>query len=104
MKYYSVAEVTVTDRAWVRGYVADVTELVQRYGGRYLARTSRFEKIEGTRPSEQVLLIIEWPSKTVAESFYRSDDYRPYRERRRAGSRTESVLVAGEDINNVANI
>jgi|SRR5687768_1646680 uncharacterized protein (DUF1330 family) len=102
MKYYSVAEITVTDRGWVRDYVATVTGLVQRYGGRYLARTSRFEKIEGSRPTEQVFLIIEWPSKTVAESFYGSDEYRPYRERRLAGSRTESVLVAGEDINYVA--
>jgi uncharacterized protein (DUF1330 family) len=102
MRYYSVAEITVTERGWVRDYVATVTDLVQRYGGRYLARTSRFEKVEGTRPTGQVFLIIAWPSKAVAEAFYGSDDYRPYRERRRAGSRTESVLVEGEDINNVA--
>jgi uncharacterized protein (DUF1330 family) len=104
MRYYTVAEITITDRGWVREYVATVTGLVQRYGGRYLARTSRFEKVEGTRPTEQLFLLIEWPSKTVADSFYESDDYRPYRERRLAGSRSESVLVAGEDVNNVAEM
>ncbi len=40
MKYYAVAEVEVTDPAWVRDYIADVTAMVERHGGRYLARTA----------------------------------------------------------------
>jgi uncharacterized protein (DUF1330 family) len=104
MKYYSVAEITITDRSWVRDYVTNVTAMVERHGGRYLARTPRFEKIEGVRPTAQIFLIIEWPSKAVADTFYDSDEYRPYRERRIAGAQNESVLVAGEDVNNVARM
>jgi uncharacterized protein (DUF1330 family) len=104
MKYYSIAEITITDRSWVRDYVTDVTAMVERWGGRYLARTPRFEKVEGVRPTGQIFLIVEWPSKAVAEAFFDSEEYRPYRERRRAGAENEFVLVAGEDVNNVAQI
>ena len=97
MRYYAVAEIDITDSGWVEDYVANVTGLVQARGGRYLARTPRIEKLEGERPVSGVFLIIEWPSKEVAEAFYECEEYRPYRESRVRGARNEFVLVAGED-------
>ncbi len=104
MKHYAVAELDITDPSWVRDYVAEVTPMVEARGGRYLARTARVEQIEGERTPPQVLLIIEWPSKPAADEFYESEEYRPYRESRRAGARNEFLLVAGEDVNGVAKI
>jgi uncharacterized protein (DUF1330 family) len=104
MKHYAVAELDVTDRGWAREYVASVTSMVERRGGRYLARTATIEKLEGERPAPQLFLIIEWPSKELADEFYESEEYRPYREARRAGARNEFALVAGEDVNGVAKI
>jgi uncharacterized protein (DUF1330 family) len=104
MKYYAVAELDVTDPSWVRDYVTNVTPIVERRGGRYLARTAAVEKIEGERPTPQLLLIVEWPSKDAAEEFYDSEEYRPYREARRLGARNEFLLGAGEDGNGVAQI
>ena len=49
-------------------------------------------------------MIIEWTSREVAEEFYDSDEYRPYREDRRKGATNEFVLVAGEDVNNLAQM
>jgi uncharacterized protein (DUF1330 family) len=40
MKYYSVAEIEMTDQGWVRTYVQNFTRLVEQRGSRYLARTS----------------------------------------------------------------
>lgn len=104
MKHYAVADLDVTDPAWVSDYVAQVTPMVERRGGRYLARTATIERIEGERTPPQVLLIIEWPSKEVAEEFYDSEEYRPHREARRQGARNEFLLIAGEDVNGVARI
>ena len=115
MKYYAIAEIDITDPSWVRDYVANVTAIVERQGGRYLARTGKIEHIEsegegeaergeGARKPPQALVLIEWPSKEVAEAFYESDEYRPYRESRRAGASNEFFLVAGEDVNGVARI
>jgi len=104
VKYYSVAEMEITDRSWVAEYVKNVTKMVEQRGGRYLARTSRVEKVEGERKLPQVLLIIEWPSQETARAFYESEEYRPYREARIAGAKNEFLLVAGEDVTKTAHI
>ncbi|HEX4563304.1 MAG TPA: DUF1330 domain-containing protein [Solirubrobacteraceae bacterium] len=104
MKYYTLAELSVTERGWARDYVEQVTPMVERYGGRYLARTNAFEKLEGEREPAEVVLLIEWPDEEAAGAFYESEEYRPYRERRLAGSRGEFLLVAGADVNQLARI
>jgi uncharacterized protein (DUF1330 family) len=104
VKYYAVAEMNITDRAWVADYVRDVTPMVQRHGGRYLARTSTVEKLEGERTPPQVFLLVEWPSREAATAFYESEEYRPYRESRIAGALNEFVLLAGEDVTGAARI
>jgi uncharacterized protein (DUF1330 family) len=104
MRYYAVAELDVTDPSWVAAYVAEVTPMVERHGGRYLARTNRVEQVEGERRPPQVMLIIEWPSKAAADAFYESDEYRAHREARRLGARNEFRLIAGEDVNGAARV
>ncbi len=104
MKYYAVAEMDVTDPSWISDYVANVTCMVERRGGRYLSRTVKIEKVEGERTPPQVIVLIEWPSKEVADEFYASEEYRPYREARGLGARNEFLLVAGEDVNGLARI
>jgi uncharacterized protein (DUF1330 family) len=104
VKYYSVAELDVTDRGWARDYIANVTPMVERNGGRYLARTPNAERLEGDRPLPHVFLIIEWPSKEAATTFYQSEEYAPYLERRLAGSKAQFLLVPGEDANKVAKL
>jgi uncharacterized protein (DUF1330 family) len=106
MKYYAVGELAVTDGAWVRDYVGEVTGMVERHGGRYLSRTTRVEQLEAEAGREvpQLLMIIEWPSKEAAEAFYESEAYRPHREARRAGARNAFFLIPAEDSNGVARI
>jgi uncharacterized protein (DUF1330 family) len=104
MKHYGVIELDVSDPAWTREYVANVTGMVESRGGRYLARTTKIEHTEGEGTQPQLFVLLEWPSKEVADEFYECEEYRPYREARRAGSRTDIYLVAGEDVNGVANI
>lgn len=104
MKCYAVAELDVTDRSWVREYIHEVTRMVERRGGRYLARANDLQRLEGERENRQIFLIIEWPSKEAAKAFYDSEEYRPYRSRRLAGSKGDFVLVSGNDIHKLANI
>jgi uncharacterized protein (DUF1330 family) len=96
MKYYSVAEIEMTDQGWVRTFVKYFTRLVEERGGRYLARTSEIEQLEGERMIPQIFLIIEWPSKDVAKGFYECDKYRPYRQSRIRERRVSSCLWPGK--------
>ena len=104
MKYYFVGELNVIDRGWAQDYIANVTPMVERYGGRFLARTNTIERLEGKRQNPHVILIIEWPSQESALAFYKSEEYQPFLKNRLAGSVGDLVLVAGEDINQVAGI
>lgn len=97
MKYYAVAEVSVTDPNWVPEYLANVTSILESYGGRYLARTGDYEIMEGEADRHQTSIILDFPSKDAAYSFYNSEEYRPYRDARIAGSTSRFYFVAGED-------
>ncbi len=98
MKYYLIAELEITDQSWVSDYLKNVTGMVERHGGRYLARTPKVERIEGERKPAGIFVVVEWPSRESAMAFYESAEYRPYRQKRIAGARNEFFLVAGEDI------
>ncbi len=102
MKYYLIAELEITDQSWVSDYLKNVTGMVERHGGRYLARTPKVEpkveRIEGERKAAGIFVIVEWPSKESAMAFYESEEYRPYRQKRIDGAINEFFLVAGEDI------
>lgn len=104
VKCYAVVDVTLRDPGWVRDYVTNVTGMVERCGGRYLARTGRIERLEGDRPAPTATVLIEWPSKQAAVAFYESEEYRPYRESRIAGAESDFALIAGEDVNELAHI
>ena len=104
MKYYFIGEIEVTDQSWVPDYVKNVTGMVERWGGRYLARTPLVERVEGGRKAPAMVVILEWPSKEKAMAFYESEEYRPYRQVRIAGAKNEFLLVAGEDIAKAAQI
>jgi uncharacterized protein (DUF1330 family) len=104
VKYYLIGEIEVTDQSWVPEYVKNVTGMVERWGGRYLARTPLIEKIEGARTPLPMVVIVEWPSKESAVKFYESEEYGPYRENRLGGARNEFLLVAGEDVTKMAHI
>jgi uncharacterized protein (DUF1330 family) len=104
VKYYMIGEVQTTDQSWVPDYVQNVTGMVERWGGRYLARTPKAEKVEGQRALQGIVVIVEWPSKEVATAFYESEEYRPYRQKRLVGAKNEFLLVAGEDVTNTAHV
>lgn len=47
MAYYSVLAVTPTSEDWIPDYIGPANRLVAQYGGKYLARTSSHEQLEG---------------------------------------------------------
>jgi uncharacterized protein (DUF1330 family) len=104
MKYYLIGEIEITDPSWVTDYTNNVTGMVERSGGRYLARTQQIEKIECERKPLQICVLLEWPSKEAAVNFYESEAYRPYRQNRMTGAKNEFLLIAGEDLAKVAQI
>ena len=73
-------------------------EAAERWRSERRRLNAEIDKLEGERKAPQLVVLIEWPSKEVAETFYRSEEYRPYLQSRLKGARNELVLVAGEDV------
>ena len=97
MAYYSVLAVTPTSDDWIPDYVRPASQLVVQHGGKYLARTSSHERLEGEGENAALQVIIEWPSKEAAVAFMNDPAYRPHLEARTAGSDSHHFLIEGKD-------
>jgi hypothetical protein len=47
MSVFLIADVLLTDDAWVPDYAANVHALVEKHGGKYLSRSANIEILEG---------------------------------------------------------
>jgi uncharacterized protein (DUF1330 family) len=95
--YYSVLEVTPTAEDWIPEYIGPANRLVAQYGGKYLARTSNHERLEGEGEDPALRIIIEWPSKEAAVNFMNDPEYVPHLKARTAGSISHHALIQGQD-------
>ena len=94
MPAYLVAQIDVQDPAGFEEYRARVAPVVEAYGGRYMVRTDRLERLEGVEPRGR-LVILEFPSMDAARSFYRSAEYAPLLQQRLDSTASDIVLVEG---------
>ena len=69
MAVYMIAQVKVTDDAWLPEYAAQVHNIVHRHGGEYLARSANIVTLEGDAPDATVIGILKFPTLAAAESF-----------------------------------
>jgi len=97
MSYYSVLEVTPTADTWVADYIGASGPVLAKHGGKYLARTSSHERLEGKGENAALRIIIEWPNKAAALAFMSDPDYTPHLASRTAGSVSHHFLIEAKD-------
>ena len=95
MAFYSILDVTPTEDAWVPGYVA--ANRVAAHGGRYIARTTSHEQLEGEDRPAALRIIIEWQTKDAALAFMNDEAYAPHLAARTEGSVSHHYLIEGKD-------
>lgn len=94
MPAYIVVQGTVTDPQGFAAYAREVSRLVQRLGGRYLAMGSDIETLEGEWPHRS-LIIHQWPSLEAARAFWHGPDYAQVRKLREGKGHFVVVLTDG---------
>jgi uncharacterized protein (DUF1330 family) len=97
MTYYSIIAVTPTTEDWIPNYIGQVNALVAKHGGKYLARTTSHQRLEGEGEDAAIRVILEWPSKEAALNFMNDPEYIPHLEARTAGSVSHHILIEGKD-------
>ena len=97
MTHYSVLEVTPTQEDWIPAYLETTGAIVAKHGGRYLARTTQHERLEGEGAAVALRIVLEWPSRESALAFMADPAYAAQLAARTRGSVSHHVLIAGQD-------
>lgn len=95
MPAYWIARAKVNDPVEYKKYADRVPAILEKYGGKVLARGGRYEQLEGPSKFERHV-VIEFPTLEQAVACHRSPEYQEAREFRLGGvGDNELVIVEG---------
>lgn len=97
MVFYSYIELNLLNKEWTIPYIKEVTPIVNKYGGEYIARTVNHKQIEGDSRPCDVTVMIKWPSKEAFDGLFSDPEYEQYFKLRKEGAITKHFLVEGVD-------
>ncbi len=80
MSVYMIADIKVTDPAWIPGYAEfGPPPRSQAWWASYLARSGNVKTLEGKPPDTTLIALIEFPSPDALDAFLDDPDYAPAR-------------------------
>jgi uncharacterized protein (DUF1330 family) len=96
MPAYIVVEVEVEDPVRYEDYKKMVPPSLAAYGGRFVVRGGKVEKLEGDWAPKR-LVIAEFPSVDQAKAWWSSPEYAEAKALRQATAKSQMIVVAGFD-------
>ena len=91
-KAYMVAQIEVSNPQHYAEYMKVSPAIIDKFGGRFIARGGRAETLEGPAARGRIV-IIEFPSFERAQQFYNSPEYGAAKKLRAGAAAFQSVLV-----------
>ena len=70
MKAYVLVDIDVKEPEAFMEYVGEITGLISKHGGKYLVQGAQPETLLGDSQSPQHVVILEFPSRESANSFF----------------------------------
>jgi uncharacterized protein (DUF1330 family) len=98
MTVYLIADIKVTNDAWIPDYAANVHDIVRNHGGKYLSRSGNITTIEGEGLETTVVALIEFPSLEKVREFVNDPAYTKYRQARQDGSISGLYVIDDTDV------
>ena len=92
-KGYLVANIRVTDQDRFQQFSGMAGPIIQKFGGKVLARGPGADRPEGTLAG--FVMMIEFDSKEIAENFYFSEEYQAAKAVRDECSETDLMIIEG---------
>jgi uncharacterized protein (DUF1330 family) len=93
-KAYVLVQVDVTNAQQYGEYTKLSPGIIEKFGGRFLARGGRTATLEGT-PARGRVVIVEFPSFERAQEFYNSQEYQAAKKVRAGAATAQFVLIEG---------
>jgi uncharacterized protein (DUF1330 family) len=94
-KGYWIARVDVHSEEGYKPYAAANPAIFRKFGGRFVVRAGKFEGVEGTNRSRNV--VIEFPDYASALACYRSLEYQQNIKVRQPHAVADIVVIEGYD-------
>jgi uncharacterized protein (DUF1330 family) len=94
-KAYLLVQVDVSNAQQYGEYTKLSPAIIEKFGGRFLARGGRSVTLEG-QPAPSRVVVIEFPSFDRARAFYDSPEYVAARKVRAGAAKAQFVLVEGQ--------
>ncbi len=98
MAAFLIADVKVTDEAWIPDYAAKVHEIAGKHGGKYLSRSANIETIEGEPLDTTLIALIQFPSREALDAFVKDPEYEPHARARQGGSVSRFHVIDDTDV------
>ncbi|MGO1120361.1 DUF1330 domain-containing protein [Rhodovibrionaceae bacterium A322] len=95
MVAYVIGRMTIHTRDWMDAYFAEVPDLIEKHGGRFLVRGGDPQRLEGQEVLPDATFVIRFDSKEAALGFWNSEEFAPLVALRQTGSHLEAMLVEG---------
>ncbi len=97
MAAYFICTMSIHDAETYRKYTALTPATIARYGGKFLTRGDAVETVEGGPAFTERLVLIEFPDRETALSWYNDADYQSASKFRRLASTGRMILQEGRD-------
>ena len=95
MPAYAIGRLKSKDWSWLEEYGPPTAALIEKHGGRYLARGGEMQALEGDEPLPDAYVVLEFPSMDHARAWYADEEYAPMIALRQRNSELEFVLIEG---------
>ena len=93
-KAYALVQVDVTNAQQYGEYTKLSPGIIEKFGGRFLARGGRTAALEGS-PARGRVVVVEFPSFERAQEFYNSQEYQAAKKVRDGAATVQFVVVEG---------
>jgi uncharacterized protein (DUF1330 family) len=94
-KGYWIGRVDVNNEEGYKPYAAANPAIFKKYGGKFVVRAGKFESMEGTSRTRNV--VIEFPDYAAALACYRSPEYQANIKVRQPHSLIDLIIIEGYD-------
>ncbi len=93
MKAYVIGRMNIHCKEWMDKYYATVPQLIESHGGRLVVRGGNPQRLEGEEALPDAAVLLEFPSRDHALTFWNSEEFQPFVKLRQTGAVLQAMLV-----------
>lgn len=94
MAAYVILDLKVLDKHKLQEYKNIAPEIIKKHNGKIIVRGGESKKVEGNWEPNRIVMI-EFPSYEIANTWWNSDEYKKASELRKKGALSNIVIIDG---------